>query len=172
MVLMNSVLLNTAIDRCKKGSLDEAILLATLGHFGQVDRGGAPYILHAMAVMARVATHGTRTQVMAVLHDLIEDNPHFTVEILRGCGFDEEILEGLGYLVRPPGTTILQAAEKMAALDVRRAAVVMAMRTKIADYEENRRLSRIPDPTQRDIDMTLIYGQAHRIVSRALAKAP
>lgn len=169
---MNSVLLTTAIDRCKKGTLEEAILLATLGHYGQVDRGGAPYILHPMAVMARVATHGTRTQIVGVLHDLIEDNPHFTIEVLRGCGFDEEILEALGYLIRPEGTTVLQAAEKMAKLDVNRPAVVMAMRTKIADYGENSNLLRIPDPTQADIDRKLIYGQAQRIVNQALSRAP
>lgn len=171
MVLMNSVLLTTALDRCKKGTLEEAILLATLGHYGQVDRGGAPYILHPMAVMSRVASHGTRTMIVGVLHDLIEDNPHITVETLRQCGFDEEILEALQYLVRPKGMTVMQAAEKIAALDVRRPAVIMAMRTKIADYEENRKLSRLPDPTQADIDQCLNYGRAQQIVARALAKA-
>ncbi len=39
-------------------SLERAILLATRAHAGQLDKGGADYILHPLRVMARVSTHG------------------------------------------------------------------------------------------------------------------
>ncbi len=54
-------------------SLERAIALAAQAHAGQVDKGGAPYILHPLRVMLRL-TH-PEARIVAVLHDVLEDCP-------------------------------------------------------------------------------------------------
>ena len=39
----------------KQGTLERAIEIAARTHAGQLDKGGAPYILHPLRVMLRVA---------------------------------------------------------------------------------------------------------------------
>jgi hypothetical protein len=51
--------------------LHEAIKVATDAHEGQLDKGGRPYILHPLRVM--MAMEETDEQIVAVLHDVIED---------------------------------------------------------------------------------------------------
>lgn len=50
--------------------LDEAIIIATKAHSGQLDKIGQPYILHPIRVMLKVPSP---LQVPAVLHDVLED---------------------------------------------------------------------------------------------------
>ena len=73
-------------------TLERAIAIAARAHAGQVDKGGAPYILHPLRVMLRLSE--PREQLVAVLHDVIEDSP-VTLEQLRGEGFSEEVLQAL-----------------------------------------------------------------------------
>ena len=51
-------------------TLERAIAIAAQAHAGQLDKGGAPYILHPLRVMQRQASE--EAQVVGVLHDLIE----------------------------------------------------------------------------------------------------
>lgn len=163
-------LLEHVIAGCNKGNLDEAILIAVAAHQGQVDRGGHPYILHALAVMRRVRNLGERAAIVGVLHDVIEDSKYVTYTHLVGCGFDSDIIQALRNLERPKGMTILQAAEKIAALDIRKESTLLTMHVKIADYTENSDLRRIPEPTEKDMALRLRYLEALQIVSKALAK--
>ena len=58
----------------KKGEmLSKAILIATLAHEGQYDKGGKPYVLHALTVLHKVGADDEEVQCAAVLHDVIED---------------------------------------------------------------------------------------------------
>lgn len=52
-------------------SLEDATLLALEAHRGQKDKGGEPYILHALRVMLRMTTEHEKWA--AVLHDVVED---------------------------------------------------------------------------------------------------
>ena len=69
--------------------LEEAILIATRAHMGQVDKGNQPYILHPLRVMLRLQTEEERT--VGVLHDVIEDTS-VTIEDLRKQGISKEVL--------------------------------------------------------------------------------
>jgi len=53
------------------GTLERAVAIASLAHEGQVDKAGAPYILHPLRVMSSQVT--TEAQIVAVLHDTVED---------------------------------------------------------------------------------------------------
>ncbi len=62
-------------------AIERAIATALDAHEGQVDKGGAPYILHPLRVMAAVEQMcpdcPEEVLVAAVLHDVIEDS-HFS----------------------------------------------------------------------------------------------
>lgn len=55
--------------------VSRAIELAARYHRNQVDKGGEPYILHPLRVMTAVrqAHFSAKHQVIAVLHDIVED---------------------------------------------------------------------------------------------------
>ena len=59
-------------------AIDKAIALALNAHEGQVDKGGAPYILHPLRVMATVEQMcpdcPEEVLLAAVMHDVIEDS--------------------------------------------------------------------------------------------------
>ena len=51
--------------------LEKALILAAKAHTGQVDKGGAPYILHPIRVM--LACEEEKEKIVALLHDTLED---------------------------------------------------------------------------------------------------
>jgi (p)ppGpp synthase/HD superfamily hydrolase len=57
-------------------TLERAIAIATKAHEGQVDKAGAPYILHPLRVMLHVATIEER--IAAVLH-IVPSHPAMPV---------------------------------------------------------------------------------------------
>ena len=115
--------------------LERAILLAVQAHRGQVDRSGAPYILHPLRVMFRVETENER--IAAVLHDVVEDTD-WTLDGLRAEGFPEEIVQAVDCLTRREGESYDDRVARAAAHPI-------ARRVKLADLEDNmdaRRLTR------------------------------
>ncbi|WP_404941408.1 HD domain-containing protein [Pseudomonas danubii] len=131
-------------------TLERAIAIAARAHAGQVDKGGAPYILHPLRVMLRLSE--PREQLVAVLHDVIEDSP-VTLEQLRGEGFSEEVLQALAALTKVEGEDY--------SVFIRRAAQnPLARRVKRADLAENSDLSRIPEPSEDDRRRLEKYRQA------------
>ncbi|POA88963.1 HD domain-containing protein [Pseudomonas sp. NFPP10] len=131
-------------------SLERAIALAAQAHAGQVDKGGAPYILHPLRVMLRL-TH-PEARIVAVLHDVLEDCP-ITPEQLRGEGFGEEVLAALLALTKVAG-------EDYPAFIRRAGANPLARQVKLADLAENSDLSRIPEPGAEDLRRLEKYRQA------------
>lgn len=72
-------------------NLDKAILIATKAHQNQVDKAGKPYILHPIRVMMKMENE--TEQIVAVLHDVLEDCPDYDEESLRQEGFSSEVVE-------------------------------------------------------------------------------
>ena len=73
-------------------SLDIAIMIAVEAHAGQVDKQGAPYILHVLRVGARGITR--EEQICGILHDLMEDVPTYDIRKIITI-FGPEIYEAL-----------------------------------------------------------------------------
>jgi (p)ppGpp synthase/HD superfamily hydrolase len=61
-------------------TLERAIVIATEGHSGEKDKGGAPFILHPLRMMLSLSTLEER--IVAVLHDVCEDCPGWTLDRL------------------------------------------------------------------------------------------
>lgn len=134
----------------KQGTLERAIEIAARTHAGQLDKGGAPYILHPLRVMLRVAPGAQ--QIVAVLHDVVEDS-ELTFEDLEREGFSAEVISGLRAVTKVEGESY-EAFVARAALDPVGKAV------KLADLMENSDLSRIAQPSQKDLERVEKYGRA------------
>ena len=123
-----------------KAGLERAIAIAAEAHAGQVDKGGAPYILHPLRVMLSVSQPQER--IVAVLHDVVEDSD-WTFEALREAGFSAAVVAALKALTKIEGETYEAFIQRARANPVARA-------VKLADIADNSDLSRIPQPTTED----------------------
>ena len=139
-------------EHARRGTLERAIEIAAAIHAGQMDKGGAPYILHPLRVMLRVAPGAQ--QIVAVLHDVVEDSDgKITFDDLAREGFSREVIDGVRAVTKIDGESY-EAFIARAALDPVGKAV------KLADLAENSDLSRIDRPTQKDLERVEKYRRA------------
>lgn len=115
-------------------TLERAIEIATEAHAGQMDKGGADYIGHPLRVMA--AVEGTSAKIVAVLHDVVEDCPSWSLGRLRDEGFSEEILQALDSVTK-------RAQESYPDFIQRCARNVTGRLVKLADLSDNSDVSRL-----------------------------
>ena len=133
-----------------QGTLERAIEIAARTHAGQTDKGGAPYILHPLRVMLRVAPGAQ--QIVAVLHDVVEDSD-VTFEDLEREGFAAEVISGLRSVTKVAGESYEDFVARAARDPVGKA-------VKLADLMENSDLSRIAQPSQKDLERVAKYRRA------------
>lgn len=131
-------------------TLERAIAIAAAAHEGQVDKGGAPYILHPLKVMLRVNTLEER--IVAVLHDVVEDCG-ISFDDLRNEGFSETVLMAIASVTKVPDESYEEFVERVAQNPIGRA-------VKLADLEENSDLSRIAEPSWEDLERVEKYRRA------------
>jgi (p)ppGpp synthase/HD superfamily hydrolase len=121
--------------------LEKAIELAVEKHKGQVDKGGAPYILHPLFILTRMDTETEK--IVAVLHDIIEDT-EVTFKDLKSCGFSDEVLNALQCLTRRNDEDYFIYIERIKNNPI-------AIKVKLADLEHNMDLRRIKNLTDQDV---------------------
>ncbi|HEX8673560.1 MAG TPA: HD domain-containing protein [Longimicrobium sp.] len=131
-------------------TLERAIAIAADAHMGQVDKAGAPYILHPLRVMLRVETPAER--IAAVLHDVVEDTA-WTLDGLAAEGFAPEVVAAVDALTR-------RERESYEAFVVRAGADPVARVVKLADLAENMDLTRLASLTAADIARLDRYRRA------------
>jgi (p)ppGpp synthase/HD superfamily hydrolase len=134
----------------REPTIEDAIVLAAQSHRGQVDKAGAPYILHPLRVMLRLK--GEADRIAAVLHDVIEDT-RITEEFLREQGYREEVLRALDALTRREGESYADFIERVAGNP-------LARRVKLADLADNLDASRLPEITHKDRERLARYQAA------------
>jgi (p)ppGpp synthase/HD superfamily hydrolase len=136
-------------------SLEKAIRIAAQAHDGQRDKAGAPYILHPLRVMMKMATE--TEHIIAVLHDVVEDTD-WTMERLQAEGFHGKILAALDCLTRQNGEEYEKFIER-----VKRNP--LAVKIKIADLEDNLDVSRLNGVTEADAERLEKYQQALQMLN-------
>jgi (p)ppGpp synthase/HD superfamily hydrolase len=135
-------------------TLERAIEIAARAHAGQVDKAGAPYVLHPLRLMLAVSSPIER--MAAVLHDVVEDTPVTLVD-LRNEGFPPEVLDAVAALTKQPGETRIDAASRAAKNRV-------ACMVKLADVADNSDMGRISSPTERDHARIAEYRGVHEFL--------
>lgn len=91
-----------------------------------------------------------------MLHDVVEDS-EVSLQDLQAEGFGAEVIAAIEALTKRPGESRLQAATRAAADPI-------ARQVKLADNAENMDLSRIANPTARDIARIEEYAAVREIL--------
>ena len=140
-------------------TLERAIAFAALAHQGQRDKADAPYILHPLRMMLRMADDEAR--MTAVLHDVIEDHEDegWTFERLGRAGIPESVIEALRCVTK------LADDEDYAAFIERAAANPLARAVKLADLEDNMNLLRLEELLDKDVERLRKYHRSWRRLS-------
>lgn len=131
-------------------TLERAIVIAAQAHTGQVDKAGAPYILHPLRVMQSV--HYDIARIVGVLHDVLEDTS-WTLDALRAEGFSKEVLDALDAVTRRPTETYEDFVQRAGKHPLGR-------EVKLADLFDNADLSRIANPCEADLQRHQKYLRA------------
>ena len=135
-------------------TIEDAIVFAAQKHKGQVDKGGQPYILHPLRVMAAVTTEHER--MAAVLHDVVEDTPA-TFENLTDIGVPAPVVEAIRLLSKSDGEKRVVAARRAEQNEV-------ARNVKLADVRDNMNLDRIPNLTEKAFKRLEEYKEVEAIL--------
>lgn len=131
-------------------TLTNALILAAQHHEGQIDKAGQPYILHPLRLMLKA--NNEETKIVALLHDIVEDTP-ITLSDLKNEGFSNSIIEAIDCLTRNATETYEQFIERIRENE-------LARHVKILDLEDNSDLSRISQPTEKDLQRMEKYKKA------------
>jgi (p)ppGpp synthase/HD superfamily hydrolase len=145
-------------------TIEKALQIAAKAHEGQVDKEGLPYILHPLRVMAGV--QGTEAQIVALFHDVIEDTP-VTADDLRREGFSEAIVASVLCVTH-------RKDESYADYVVRCKGNEVARRVKLADLEDNSRLSRTIfrlDRIEHDLARIRRYVLSYKFLTDQITEA-
>lgn len=111
-----------------------ALNLVTTAFAGKVDKAGAPYIGHLLAVAGAVDHLGDDYYITALLHDLLDDCPGYTVAALRLL-YGDRVATAVGLLSNPDRLPYMAYIRRLASDPIARA-------VKLADLAHNMDLSR------------------------------
>lgn len=123
-------------------TLSRAIEIAVAAHAGQIDKAGAPYILHPLRVMLSLDSDVER--IVGVLHDVVEDCPDWSMDRLRSEGFSQDVLTALAHVTK------LSEDEDYGAFIARAAKDPVARQVKRADLVDNLDVRRLPRVSDKD----------------------
>ena len=141
------------------GSLERALEIAARVHAPKKDKGGALYILHPLRVMLSLQEPDER--IVALLHDVIEDSKdtpyEVTDECLRAQGFSDIVVTAVVALTKTKSGSYEEPYDDFIA---RLAPNPLARRVKLADLRDNYDLTRIPQPTPKDLERLEKYKRA------------
>ena len=141
--------------------LNKAIEIAARAHQGQVDKGHNPYILHPLRVMLNFcATESEATKICAILHDVVEDTS-ITLADLKAEGFSDEVIAALDCLTRREHESYDAFIDRILTNEI-------ACRVKNGDLADNMDLTRIPNPTEKDMDRINKYREASDRIMEAM----
>lgn len=122
----------------------KALEIVTVLFENDVDKGGLPYMLHLLYVYRHVST--IHEKVVALLHDTIEDKDVSKDDLIE-VGFPEKIVEDVILLTRVKPMDYNDYIERLIKNGSRE-----ALDVKLVDLENNMDLSRITNPTVKDVD--------------------
>ncbi len=143
-------------------SVEDAIAVTLTAFIGKTDKGGTPYVLHCLRVMARSWPVDNRMQA-AVMHDVVEDS-NITLDDLRAMGFSDHVLTVLDLLTHRKDQSYDEYIARIADsynLD--------AVAIKIDDLEDNMNLSRLRrPPNEKDLARVEKYRKAKELLHERL----
>lgn len=130
--------------------IELALSIAIEAYTGKIDKGGQPYILHPLRLMARMSNDDAR--VVAILHDVIEDST-ITADDLLQRGIPEHLVITIQCLSRKIGESYEAFIERIALNP-------LARLVKMADIEDNLDVLRLVKLSPSDLERVKKYHAA------------
>lgn len=124
-------------------------------HRGQVDKSGFLYTGHLFRVANKAGWHNRTLYMIGLLHDVVEDTDA-TVEDVRALAGDRVAL-AVDAMTRREGEPYFDYIKRLKANED-------AVEVKKYDLVDNMNLSRIPEPTNKDLDRVKKYADAYKIL--------
>lgn len=153
--------------KIQQQQLAKAIQIAATAHVNHFDKGDNAYILHPLRVMDGLESKDPEVMQIAILHDVIEDCPEWTIERLRSEGFSERVLLGLSYMSK--------TEEDLAAGDegyynyIRRMFEnIDALLVKMSDIRDNSQVTRLKGLRDKDQKRMVKYARAYSMLAERL----
>lgn len=119
----------------------KSLNIAVNAHKGQVDKAGAPYILHPLRVAWRCDNEDE--MVVALLHETIEDN-YVTAQTLYNNGFPKYIVEAVLSVTRQKGEIYQRFIERCSKNP-------LGHKVKLHDLEDNLDVTRLNGLREHDV---------------------
>jgi (p)ppGpp synthase/HD superfamily hydrolase len=134
----------------KNNLLERAIQIAIEAHAGQTDKAGEPYILHPLRVM--FSLDAIDHKIVGVLHDVVEDckDKGWTFERLEKEGFSPRIIDAIRAISKLDGEEIDDYLKRVESNRI-------ALAVKLKDLKDNMDMTRISDPTDKDLERIKRY---------------
>ena len=140
--------------------LSKAISITAKAFEGKKDKGGKPYILHCLRVMADVNQNDEELMSIAVMHDLLEDCPEFTLFDLQSkYGFSDRVIRSLQLLTHDKDVPY---DDYIKAISLNEDARVI----KLADLKDNSNITRLKDLRKNDFDRLEKYCRSFKYLSK------
>lgn len=138
-------------------ALATAIKIAVNAHDGQTDKAGKPYILHPLRIMQRLAHESEEVQVVAILHDVVEDTD-VTFEELEKL-FNKRVITALRFLTHDQDVSYENYIYALSMNEI-------ATKVKLEDLKDNSDITRLKGVTEKDFKRMEKYHKAYTFLSR------
>ena len=143
--------------------LGKMIAIAAKSSENQLDRGGAPYILHPIHVMNALAFRGDyELMAIAVGHDVMEDDASVTVETLSAAGISERVIVALKILTHISSESYDDYIQRIGSNED-------ATLVKMEDIRHNSDITRLKGITQKDFERMQKYSRSYTYLKNVQA---
>ncbi len=134
--------------------LAKAIAIAANAFKGKLDKGGQPYILHCLRVMNGIDQSNPQLMQVAVLHDLIEDCPDWTIARLEEEDFSVRVCDLIEMLTHENDEPYDDYIRRISANP-------LASEVKLADLRDNTNITRLKGLRPQDFERLEKYHRAY-----------
>lgn len=138
--------------------LAKAISIAAQGFEKITDKAGEPYILHCLRVMNNLHTRDKELQIIAILHDCVEDKV-CTFDDLITHRFSQRVVYSLMLLTHDKVMPYEEYIKKLVSDNDARL-------VKLADLKDNSDITRLKGLTKKDFDRMEKYHWAYTYLSK------
>ena len=133
----------------------KALKLCFKAHKNQTDKSGMPYVFHPFHLAEQMTDE--LTTIVALLHDVAEDNKKYPLKKLRKMGFPSEVIEALTLLTHKKTVPYMEYVARIKQTPISTA-------VKLADLRHNSDLTRLDNPSDKDLARVEKYRKAIRLL--------
>ena len=139
-------------------TLSKAIAIAANGFINTVDKAGEPYIMHCIRVMNNLHTDDKELQIIAMLHDCVEDGV-CTIQDLIDEEFSLRVVRAIKLLTHDKRISYMDYIKELATTEDARL-------VKLSDLKDNSDITRLKGLTKKDFDRMEKYHIAYTYLSK------